>query len=180
MRIILISLGLLLGSCLFAQNKTINNFYKNQRKEGNAIGMHLPGWIVQAGVNLSAEGKEAKQDLKPIRPFLRRLSSIRILTIDQEAEVAQSSINKFVKDLKKKNNFSSFLRIKEEGTKVDILVNIKERGPKKKRKSIIKNILLVVQEDQELVVMAINGRWHMGQINQLLQEEKTKELWAMP
>ena len=175
---------MLSSSYLLAQNKTINNFYKTQRKGGNAIGMRLPGWIVQAGINFSAEGKEAKQDLQPIRPFLRNLRGVRILTIDQEAAIAQASIHQFVRDLKKKNNFASLISIKEEGSKVDILVNIKKRKPslftpKKKRKSIIKNILLVVQEEQELVVFAINGRWHMGQLNQLLKEEKTKELWVV-
>lgn len=178
MKILLISLSILLSfSWAQAQNKTINTFYKTHKKGEGAIGLLIPGWVVQAGVNIMAGDKESRRDLKPLRPFLRRLSSMRLLAVDGAKEMPKGAVNAFVREVQEQD-FTTLARIREEGTKVNILVRVKERGPKKKRKSIVKNILLVVEDEGELAVFTINGRWHMGQINKLIQKKQFRDMLA--
>ena len=171
---------LLLSSMVLvhAQNKTINNFYKTHRKGEDAVGIRIPGWVVQAGINIGASDKESREELKLFRPFLRRLIGIRLLSVDSGTKVSKEVVRTFIREVKG-HNFNTLARIKDEGTNVDVLVRIKKRGPKKKRRSIVKNILLVVQEEGELAVFTVNGRWDMSQVKKILKEQQVRELWAV-
>ena len=174
-------LGIIFGLFLYlpliqAQNKTINDFYKTHRQGGNAIGIRVPGWIVQAGINLSM-GKEEREELKPFRPFLRRLINMRVLTVEGDQQLPKGAIQEFVRTIKQQN-FNTLTRIKDDGTHVEILISTKEKGPKKKRRKIVKNILVLVQDEGGMAVITINGRWDMNQVNQLLQDKQMRELIA--
>ncbi len=177
MKILLIVLCFVWSSSLAqAQNKTINDFYKTHRKGAESIGLLVPGWVVQAGINI-AVGKESRRQLKPFRPFLRRLSSLRLLAVGEASQLPEGAVRNFVREVQQED-FSTLMRIKEETTHIDILVRIKERGPKKKRRSIVKNVLMVVEDEGEVAVFTINGRWQMEQLNKLLKEQKVHQLWA--
>jgi hypothetical protein len=177
MKILTILLGLFLCLPLLqAQNKTINEFYKTHRQGDNAFGIRVPGWVVQAGVNL-AVGKEDREDLKPFRPFLRRLVNMRVLTVDDDAQLPKGAVKEFISKIKQQN-FNTLTRIKDDGTHVEILIGIKERGPKKKRRKMVKNILLLVQDEGNMAVITINGRWDMKQVNQLVNDKQMRELIA--
>lgn len=177
MKIVVIILSLFLSLPLIqAQNKTINEFYRTHRQGGDAIGIRVPGWIVQAGVNLSMN-KEERKDLQPFRPFLRRLTNMRVLAVDGDEQLSKGVVKEFVNKIKQQN-FNTLTRIKDDGTHVEILVGVKERGPKKKRRKIIKNILVLVQDEGEMAVITINGRWEMNQVNQLLNNKQMRELIA--
>ncbi|MGH1339776.1 MAG: DUF4252 domain-containing protein [Aureispira sp.] len=161
-----------------AQNKTINDFYKTHRKGEDAVGMRIPGWMVQIGMNISAGDKESREELKPLRPFLRRLNNVRMLSVDGGTKVPKAIVQNFVRTIQK-HDFSTLARIKQEETRVDILIRVKERGPKKNRRNIVKNIILLVQDEGELNVFTVSGRWHMGQVNKILKERQVQELWTI-
>ncbi|MFK7796393.1 MAG: DUF4252 domain-containing protein [Aureispira sp.] len=177
MKILVIILSLFLSLPLIqAQNKTINEFYRTHRQGDNAIGIRVPGWVVQAGINLSV-GKDGREELKPFRPFLRRLTNMRVLAVDGDDQLPKGTVKAFVNKIKQQN-FNTLTRIKDDGTHVEILVGVKERGPKKKRRKIVKNILVLVQDEGEMAVITINGHWDMNQVNQLLNDKQMRELIA--
>jgi hypothetical protein len=176
MKFIILSLFLLLSCPLVqAQNATLNQFYKQHRTGEEAISMLLPGWLVQASVNIGARDRAARQALKPLRPFLRRLSSVRLLTV--EKALPQGAVQTLLQQIQQQD-FSPILRIREGGSSIHLLVRLKERGSQHRRRSMVKNLLLVVEEANEVLVFTINGRWDMQQVQQLLQPPQTQALLA--
>lgn len=154
---------LLLSMSLFssAQNIELNAFFIQHRHHPNTVAMAIPGWLVKLGVNSS----EAKEEVDEYRPLLRGLNNIRVLVMEEQNEASNKAAKRLIHNVRK-DQFVDLVSIKDGGTTVHILV--KEKN--KKRRSFIKNVLILVQEQDELVLVTLNGRWNKDFLQKALKD----------
>jgi len=153
--IILLLLGMSLS--ISAQNIELDAFFIKHRHHPNTIALAVPGWLVKFGINVS----EDKEDVDEYRPLLRGLNNIRVLVMEEHNYASKKEVKRLVSNVRK-HQFVDLVSVKDGGTSVHILVKEKKR----KKGTFIKNVMILVAEEDELVLVTLNGRWN----KELLQD----------
>lgn len=153
--IILLLLGMSLS--ISAQNIELDAFFIKHRHHPNTIALAVPGWLVKFGINVS----EDKEDVDEYRPLLRGLNNIRFLIMEEHNYASKKEVKRLVSTVRK-HQFVDLVSVKDGGTSVHILVKEKKR----KKGTFIKNVMILVAEEDELVLVTLNGRWN----KELLQD----------
>lgn len=156
--IVLLILGMSLS--INAQNIELDAFFIKHKHHPNTIAMAIPGWLVKFGVNVS----EDKEDVDEYRPILKGLNNIRFLVMEDHNYASKKEVKRLVSNVRK-HNFVDLISVKEDGTSVHILVKEKKR----KNRTFIKNVMILVAEEDELVLVTLNGRWNKGLLKKALE-----------
>lgn len=157
--IVLLVLGMSLS--VNAQNIELDAFFIKHKHHPNTIAMAIPGWLVKFGVNVS----EDKEDVDEYRPILKGLNNIRFLVMEDHNYASKKEVKRLVSNVRK-HNFVDLISVKEDGTSVHILVKEKKR----KNRTFIKNVMILVAEEDELVLVTLNGRWNKDLLKKALEE----------
>lgn len=154
---------LFMSQITFAQNAKIDAFYAKYRHQPNTISMSLPGWLIRFGLSTSGEQKETKE----IRPLMQGLNNMRVLVMEEKNHASPKDVNALVAHARS-HQFNDLIAIKEADTKVNILLKTK----KTKKGEIIRHLLILVSEADELVLVTFNGRWKKEILEKFLQEDE--------
>ncbi len=161
MKAIIILLLISMSSGSMAQNLELDAFFIKHRHHPNTIAMALPGWLVKFGLNAS----EAKEDVDEYRPLLRGLNNIRLLVMEEKNYASQKEINRLITSVRK-HRYVDLLSVKEGTTSVHILVKEK----KTKKRDLIRHVMILVAEEDELVLLTLNGRWKKELLQKALKD----------
>jgi hypothetical protein len=155
---------LLVSMSLFsnAQNLELDAFFVKHRHHPNTTAMAIPGWLVKFGINVS----EDKEDVDEYRPILKGLNNIRVLVMEEHNYASKKEVKRLVANVRK-HQFVDLISVKDGGTSVHILVKEK----KTKKHTFIKNVMVLVAEEDELVLVTLNGRWNKDFLMKALNEE---------
>jgi hypothetical protein len=145
-----------------AQNLELDAFFIKHKHHPNTMAMAIPGWLVKFGVNVS----EDKEDVDEYRPILKGLNNIRVLVMEEHNHASKKEVKQLVSTVRK-HQFVDLISIKDGGTSVHILVKEK----KTKKRTFIKNVMVLVAEEDELVLVTLNGRWNKDFLKKALEEE---------
>lgn len=145
-----------------AQNPKMDAFYAKYKYKPNTTTMLLPGWLVRFGLSFTEEEKE----LKDFRPLMRGLNNMRLMVMEEENHASPEEVNTLIEHARK-HQFNDLVSVREGDTRVNILI----KTTKGKKKELIKNILIVVNEEDELVLVSFNGRWKKELLKELLEEQ---------
>jgi hypothetical protein len=136
---------------LNAQIQSIENFYNKYMEHEKATQINLKGWLLQMASD-EEEGEEAEDNI------FDKIEQLRILVMEDGNAVSQSDYKKLMKDVQK-DNFEQLMKVQDEGTQVDIL--LREEGGK------ITNVLLVVFEEDEFVLLSLEGLFDYDDLPEL-------------
>lgn len=161
MKSIIILLILSMSFSTMAQNLELDAFFIKHRHHPNTIAMAVPGWLVKFGINIS----EDKEDIDEYRPLLKGLNNIRLLVMEEHNYASEKEVKRLVRNVRK-HNFVDLVSVKDGGTSVHILVKEK----KTKRRELIKNVMILVAEKDELVLVTLNGRWKKEWLQKALED----------
>ncbi|MBL4649228.1 MAG: DUF4252 domain-containing protein [Aureispira sp.] len=163
---------LLLGMSLLsnAQNLELDAFFIKHKHHPNTIAMAIPGWLVKFGVNIS----EDKEDVDKYRSVLKGLNNIRILVMEEHNYASKKEIKRLVSAVKK-HQYVDLVTIKSDGTSVHVLVKEK----KTKKHTFIKHLMVLIVEEDELVLVTLNGRWNKNLLKEALKDGKIDFLGSM-
>lgn len=156
--IILLLIGMSLSSN--AQNVALDAFFIKHKHHPKAIVLAIPGWLVKFGVNVS----EDKEDVDEYRPVLKGLNNIRVLVLEEHNYTSPKEVKRLVSNVRKQQ-FVDLITVKEGGTSVHILVKEK----KTKKHTFIKHVMILVAEEDELVLVTLNGRWNKTLLKEALE-----------
>ncbi|BDS12025.1 DUF4252 domain-containing protein [Aureispira anguillae] len=159
--IIVLLLGLSLST--MAQSAKLNTFYAKYKHSPNTLSIALPGWLVKLGINLSEDRKEINE----YRPLLRGLHNMKVLVMEEKNYASPKEVNALIKDAQK-HHFVNLLTVKEGGTRVNVMV----REKKTPKEELIKNVLFLVAEEDELVLVTFNGRWRKSLVQKMLEKNE--------
>jgi hypothetical protein len=122
--------------------------------------MAIPGWLVKFGINVS----EDKEDVDEYRPVLKGLNNIRLLVMEDHNYASKKEVKRLVSNVRK-HQFVDLISVKSDGTSVHIMVKEKKR----KNRTFIKNVIILIAEEDELVLVTLNGRWNKNLIKGALE-----------
>jgi len=145
-----------------AQTLGIDAFFAKYRHAPNTIAFAVPGWLVNLGLAASGEAAEYREIYQPVA---KRLGSIRVLVMEDQNRSKPKEIKQLIKNAQH-CNFQELLSVQDGNTTIKVMLREKQL----KRKTIIKNILFLVAEEDNLVLATLNGRWKKEVLTKLLQE----------
>ena len=144
-----------------AQSPTINYFvhqvkHAGMKKHSEWHDFTIPGFLVKFAA-LFIE----KEDLEGIklRPFLRKIRKIRVVHGEGIASVQKGLFNNFI-DKIKTENYEQLLTVREKSEHINIF--------SRERKGDIRDILIVVAENDEFSLINLKGKFSQEIINGLV------------
>lgn len=147
-----------------AQTPEIRQFFRQQKIKDDAVKVFLPGWIIRMGVGIA--GKEIGAEKKLVKEAVRPMHNLRVLTLENPTESQVKSVKKMAQHAKDRK-FKEFLMIRDKGSSINIMM--KDKLLKKSGARIVKRLLVLVAEEDEVVIVSLKGRWNL---QKLLKEMK--------
>lgn len=142
-KILLICSLLVFCSSIFAQ-QSVKKFYNKYKHEEDVTSVKVQGWMIKT-VLAFVEDFEGED-------IVKKVTKLRVLTMENENLVSTKDFNELVKDAKSES-FEDLMTIRD-GT-MNVRFMIKENEKK------IKNLLVLVSESDEFILISLecNLRW---------------------
>jgi hypothetical protein len=148
------NLFLLLTLAIFtscATNTSFNTFYQNHQKDAE----------FSLGLNSSfISSFLSDEDYADVKPLLKKAKHVRILVFSDESEKIQSKFDKFIK----RSQFEDIIKIKNDNDKIKIFAL--------EKKDRIKEIVLEISSDGDLVLLGLKTNLSQNDIDNLLNDNK--------
>lgn len=163
-RILLFIMLLCTVSMSFAQTKAINQFYNKYKNLENTERFQLGGFLLRLAAGFS-DDEEAEQ-------WMKKISSLRIMTIENGNPVSVNDYNELVKNVKKEA-FEDLMMVKEHGKRIQFLVREKDEK--------ITDLLLLVSGDDQFTLLSLEGLLKFSDLNNLnIDINGEKEFHRLP
>ena len=151
-----------------AQSPTINYFvrqvkHSGMKKHSEWYDFTVPGFLVKLGALFIK-----KEDLAGvnIRPFIRKIRKIRVVHGEGVMNIQKGLFNNFIEKIKREN-YEQLLTVKEKSEHVNIF--------SRERKGCIRDILIVVVENDEFSLINLKGKFSQeiitGLVNSAIEHE---------
>lgn len=148
----------------FSQTESIDRFVrkvKRSNRGSDKIDLSIPGWLIRFGANFVDEDDLDGVDIK----FLgKKISHLRVVTIENKNTVAGDDIKGFMSDAHKEG-FEDLMQVRSEGNDIRFMI--------REKKDIIRNVVLMVNEnehDGDFVLLSIEGKFTMDDINKMIKD----------
>lgn len=175
---------LLAPAILMSQNpnRELNKIYHAVEKGEDVTKIGVPGFVARSAFNIvriierqenkklaSETGYDNSDDLtmKELKPFVKAIKGLKILVVENENAVPTEQLQKSLKNLKKSNIVESLMQVKSDGTNVNIMIA--------EKKGKIKNLVLMVSEDEQLTMINLKMKMKMDKINDLIKMFQKKD-----
>ncbi len=149
----------------YSQTRSLNKFINHYKVQDNALAVNVPGFVLDL-VGLSSKFIDEEDDeARELINLVKKISRIRLLIIDEEANVDPSDIKKLTSNLQN-DNFEELLTVRSEGTSVKILI--------KENRNSIRNITALIQEDNSIFLMTLSGKFKIEDLKNMKMWEKAE------
>ncbi len=138
---------LFLTSC--ATNTSFNDFYQSNQKESD-FSLGLNASIVRTFL--------PSEDYEDIKPILKKAKHVRILVFSENSEQMETKFNKFIK----KSKFEKVIKVKDDGDKIGFFIL--------EKKDKIKEIVLEISSDGDLVLLGLKTNLTQNDINSFIND----------
>ena len=147
-----------------AQTESIDRFVRKYKRSatGEKVDITVPGWLVRIGTHFIDDKDLEGVDIQAIA---RKISEVRIVSIEGGAKIPSSDIQKLMDDAKAEQ-YEELMTVRSDGDHVHIMM--------RERKGFIRDLFLMVQESSgEFVLLDIGGKFTMDDINRVIEDVKT-------
>ena len=139
----------LLSSC--ATNTSFNTFYqKNQKNSDFSLGIN----------SALIRGFLPDEDYNEVKTLLKKAKNVKILVFTEESEMVQSRFDKFIN----RSDFDDLIRIKSDNDKIKIY--------SLEKKDRIKEIILEISSDGDLILLGLKTNISEKDLNNLLNDNQ--------
>lgn len=164
-KILFIAMLLSIASLGFAQSKAIRSFYEKYQGLEGVEDVKLQGWLIKLAASFADEDPETKR-------LLKKITQLRILTMDNGNLVTPQEYNNLVKNIKQ-DAFEDLFMVKDNGQNIQFLV--REKG------ETITDIILLVTGNDEFVLLSLEGVLKFSDLNDLnIQVEGSDHFKKLP
>jgi hypothetical protein len=158
--ILLLAIGLLISQCAIAQTESIDRLVRKMKRanrECERIDINIPGWLVRVGTNFVDEDDLDGVDIKKIS---RKISHLRIVTIEDTHTSDKADFQTFLTDIRKEG-FDELMTVRSDGDNVRIMMQ--------ESKDFIRHFVILVSEKQgDFVMVSVEGKFTMDDINSVI------------
>jgi len=170
-----IFLGLFLISFgLEAQTPGINYFYHTYKRHEDARKFSIPGWVFRLGSTIAQKHVDGEGEKEAIK-MAKKIKKLRLLVMENTNSVSKDDVNRMLSRAKGKEGFEDLLMVSSEGTKINMLARSKG--------DMIKNLLILVSEEDQFVMVSLKSKLKISDLNKLLrslQDEVDVDLGVEP
>lgn len=124
----------------------IKKLFKEIKKEGYSFAITAPAWLVKAGINAAADHKSMDKDKEIWLSLKDKIKGVRFLINDQSNEKQQDIMRQFARNAVNEN-LELYASFTEGNDRVQLFVE--------EKKDKIKNILFLINGDQENIIFHI-------------------------
>lgn len=157
---LLLSILAVLAFSSCSSPKTSTQFYKAHKKGEGVTNFRLPGWVVWLGAGL-AYNSVRDEDAKAALRLARKVGRLQLLAADEAGAIPPEAVNDFLRN-SKVQGYEELLSVRSGKT----VVNISARG----RRDRIRNLLLLVNDEDGFVFLHLKSRVRTKDINQLIEQ----------
>jgi hypothetical protein len=135
----------------FSQSRAIEDFYNKYKHHEDISKVELKGWVLKLVAKFTNEA-DATDD------FLRKITKLRVLSMDHGNIVEKSDYNRLLKSVKS-DRFEDLMHFKDGDGDVKIL--IREGG------SSVTDILMLISGDDSFTLLSLEGKLKFSDIQNL-------------
>ncbi|MDX1942999.1 MAG: DUF4252 domain-containing protein [Saprospiraceae bacterium] len=146
------------ASLSFAQTKAIANFYDKYKSMEHVTDLKLRGWVLKLASSFSDDAQEAQ--------LLRKISQLRILTMENGNLVSPNEYKNLIKNIKQEA-FEELFQVRDDGQTIEFL--IREKG------DTITDVLMLVSGDDGFIMLSLEGALKFSDLNDLNIEVEGSE-----
>jgi hypothetical protein len=165
--IFIILLSLALTSC--GTPKTTAQFYQTHKSRPGVTNFKLPGWLVWLGGGITYNSIK-DEDTKAALRIARKVGKMRLMASENTGAIPQAEVEAFLGNIKQ-NGYDDLVFVKHESSIVNVMV--------KDNKSKIRNVMLMVHDQDGFVFLDLKTRIKYDEISDLinyfLKQEKEEE-----
>ena len=149
-------------SCSAFGQRSVNKFYRQQKKTEGARGLALPGLAFKVGSKIF---KHHADDNDPVAQLsadlIKKIKGVKVLTVEDYSPADRTEINKFVDNAKNKSGFEDMFMFKTAGTDIHFLMRDKE--------DIIQNLVILISSEEDgLMMMNMKSKLKKSEVAELI------------
>ena len=159
--IVILSVMCMMQSCIVSERPNIAYFSKSGRDFGDAkfVSINVPLFLAKPYVKKAL--KEDGEDEELIN-LIKKVSKIKVMTVENGDREMLRDFASYLNS----NNYEEWATIKHYGDNVNI--RVKQKG------DAIKNMMITVNSDKELVFLDIKGSFTADDISRVIASAKDK------
>ena len=165
---LLLFLLFLLPVFAFGQNKPLNKFYRENKREEGVRNAKLPGCVIRLGSKI-ARGKAESDTEKEALGLMRHFGKVKFMFSEEGTTLPAEKITQLRKDLLD-YGFDDLIMVKSEGVHLQIMVN--DVG------DIIEDVFMLVNDTNagEMFFLSAKANLNLRELSKLLEKEMPDKL----
>ncbi len=157
----------LLTAQLFGQS-AINRFYNKYKFDENTTKVSLPGWLIKIGAGVAKKHVDNEEE-KAALDLAKHIRKMKVLVMEDGHSVDPRDVKKMVRKARAKHNFSDLISVRSADANVNIMI--------REKKDKIKNMLVVVEEENEFVLLSLKTSLKIEDLNHFIHSlQKDKQI----
>jgi hypothetical protein len=160
----------------FCQNRALNKFYRQHKREAGVQNMKLPGWLIRLGGKIAKKHVDAKEE-KLAMDLLKDFGNVRFMYQEEGKGIPRKDMQDLRNDLIERHHFDDLIMIRE--GKMDFELMIHESG------GVINSLVMIYndREEGEMVFISAKANISLEAIRELIKagmEKEIKEFFEEP
>ncbi len=143
-----------------AQTFKVNSFYQEYRQYENSFSLTLPGWLMRLGAGIAKKHVAEDDIAREALSLVKNIRKMKLLVVEDANPISNKSYLNMIQHLDK-HAFERLISVRSDGTHVDILV--------KEKKGKIRNLIVLVQEEDEFVFLSLKTKLKYEDLNKFIQ-----------
>lgn len=138
--------------------KTTAQFYQTYKSRPGVTNFKLPGWVVWLGGGIAYNSINNESTKTALR-FARKVGKMRLMASENGTFLPESELQAFIENIKG-NGYEELIQVESKGSSVNIMV--------RDRRDKIKNLLLLVRDEDGFVFMDLKTRIRYDEVADLI------------
>lgn len=149
-------------SCTAFGQRSVNKFYRQQKKSENARGLAIPGLAFKVGSKIFKNRTDGDDPVAQLSAdLIKKIKGVKVLTVEDYSPADRQEINKFVESAKSQNGFEDMFTFKAAGTDIHFLMRDKD--------DVIQNLVMLISSEEDgLVMMNMKSKLKKSEVAELI------------
>ncbi len=166
--ILLFTCLLVLPALAFSQTRTLNKFYRQNKKGADVQNMKVPGWLIRFGGKIALKNVD-NEDEKVALDLLKKVGTVRFMYTEEGTKISPKAVKNLRNDLLK-DHFDDLIQIRS--GEMDFQLMIREQD------GLISELFMFYndREDGEMAFISAKTKLHLDDLKLLLKKEMGDKL----
>jgi len=144
----------------FGQLDNSNKLFRKYKSKNSDLSLKLtlPGWLIKVGASIAVIAVDDPQEKEALR-LLKKVKRMRLLIMENGTQLDDQYVASIFSRMRQ-NRYEDLIYARSQGVRINALIR-EDRG-------IIKNLFILIREDNEAVLVSMKTKLTLDQINKVL------------